>query len=477
MTQTHPINPGDGGLDWVSFSHYGKILHAAGRMQTLIARKTKIKLTRPATAQPTPKPRTRSRGPGGRAQTTTLPQLLHQLCRMTSSPGSKPSLQWHAMWRYRRQDYQSLWLAQQPSKTAPGLLVSIPPSRMDETINPHDESKTQLQAIVETAVDGIITINERGLIETFNPAAEKLFGYRAAAVLGKPVSMLMPEPFKSEHAHYVNRYLETGEKRIIGIGREVVGRRRNGSTFPMFLSVGEQRGNGSRKFTGIVRDITDRKRTESQVLLVSERVQQRLGHDLHDGLGQVLTGAALLAKALETRCGGRNPDMRDELNHLVGIIGEAGRQVRKLSRGLQPLEQVSDYISAIESLRAQLSAAGTQHLEVHADHLPPEARLIHANNLFRIAQEATSNALRHSGARRISIDSTTSGRSVRLVIEDDGRGFTRSGQRGLGLHIMDYRARLMGGQLTVHSQAGQGTRVVCHVDCGIITGEFGESKT
>ena len=166
--------------------------------------------------------------------------------------------------------------------------------------------------------------------------------------------------------------------------------------------------------------------------------------------------------------------MRSELNHLVGIIGEAGRQVRKLSRGLQPLEQVSIYGSAIESLRAQLSAAGTRHLEVHADDLPPEARLIHANNLFRIAQEATSNALRHSGARRISIHSTTTGRSVRLVIEDDGRGFTRSGQRGLGLHIMDYRARLMGGQLVVNSKPEQGTRIVCNVDCGITTGEIGE---
>ena len=471
MNQNHPVATGESELDWVSFSRDGKILHPAGFMQTLIARNTKIKLT----AQPTPDPRTRSRTQNGAPQTTTLSQLIRRLCRITSGSGTKPSMQWHATWRYRRQDFQAFWLAQQPSRTAPGLLVSIAPARIHEIIDLHDESKTQLQAIVETAVDGIITINERGLIETFNPAAEKLFGYRAAAVLGKPVSMLMPEPFRSEHAHYVNRYLETGEKRIIGIGREVVGRRRNGSTFPMFLSVGEQRGNGSRKFTGIVRDITDRKRTESQVLLVSERVQQRLGHDLHDGLGQVLTGAALLAKALETRCGGRNPDMRSELNHLVGIIGEAGRQVRKLSRGLQPLEQVSIYGSAIESLRAQLSAAGTRHLEVNADDLPPEARLIHANNLFRIAQEATSNALRHSGARRISIHSTTTGRSVRLVIEDDGRGFTRSGQRGLGLHIMDYRARLMGGQLVVNSKPEQGTRIVCNVDCGITTGEIGES--
>ncbi|MGC8559980.1 MAG: PAS domain S-box protein, partial [Phycisphaerae bacterium] len=173
-------------------------------------------------------------------------------------------MEWHATWPHRKQALQALWLAQQPSRTGPGLLVSLWQTRIEEIINRQDGSKTQLQAIVETAVDGIITINDRGLIETFNPAAEKFFGYRAKAILGKPVSMLMPEPYRSEHAHYVNHYLKTGEKRIIGIGREVVGRRKDGSTFPMFLSVGEQRGNGGKKFTGIVRDITDRKRTESQ---------------------------------------------------------------------------------------------------------------------------------------------------------------------------------------------------------------------
>lgn len=462
-------------LHCVIFTPATNILHATDLMQTLIARKIKIKLAAFAAAQVGGKTGPRSRPQRSKTEIITLPQLIRRLCNKTSARGAKPSMQWHATWTCRKQTFRAIWLAQQPSPTTPGLLVSITQKRIDEMINLADESKSQLQAIIETAVDGIITINENGLIETFNPAAEKLFGYRASAILGKPVSMLMPEPYRSEHAHYVNRYLETGEKRIIGIGREVVGRRKNGSTFPMFLSVGEQRGNGSRRFTGIVRDITDRKRTESQVLLVSERVQQRLGHDLHDGLGQVLTGAALLAKALETRCSGRNPEIRSELNHLVGIIGEAGRQVRKLSRGLQPLEQVSDYGSAIESLRAQLGAAGTRNLEVYADDLPREARLIHANNLFRIAQEATSNALRHSEARCISIRSTTSGRSVRLIIEDDGRGFTRSGQRGLGLHIMDYRARLMGGKLAVHSKPDHGTRIECNVDCSIITGEIGES--
>jgi two-component system, LuxR family, sensor kinase FixL len=96
-----------------------------------------------------------------------------------------------------------------------------------------------LRAVLETAVDAIITIDADGRIGSFNPAAERLFGYFAAEVIGRNVSCLMPEPFASEHDHYLQRYLATAERRVIGIGREVVGRRQDGSTFPMHLSVGE----------------------------------------------------------------------------------------------------------------------------------------------------------------------------------------------------------------------------------------------
>src|SRR5512132_288900 len=113
--------------------------------------------------------------------------------------------------------------------------------------------------------DGIITIDEQGLIEAFNPAAERLFGYRAAEVLGRNVGTLMPEPYQSEHDRYLKTYLTTGRASIIGIGREVRGLRKDGSTFPMELAVGESRSGGRPLFAGIVRDISERKKSEEEL--------------------------------------------------------------------------------------------------------------------------------------------------------------------------------------------------------------------
>ena len=118
----------------------------------------------------------------------------------------------------------------------------------------------QTQGILTSSVDGIITIDAKGTIASVNPAAERLFGYEAASMVGNNVSMLMPEPYRGEHDSYIQNYLLTGKARIIGIGREVIGRRRDGSTFPMELAVSEFAVDGQRMFTGIVRDISERVR-------------------------------------------------------------------------------------------------------------------------------------------------------------------------------------------------------------------------
>src|SRR5258706_600140 len=124
------------------------------------------------------------------------------------------------------------------------------------------ESAGRMQALIETAVDGAILIDARGVVLMFNPACEKLFGYSAEEDIGKNVKMLMPEPYRHEHDRYIANYLDTRKPKIIGIGREVVGLRADGSTFPMDLSVGEAKQEGGAVFVGIIRDITERKSAE-----------------------------------------------------------------------------------------------------------------------------------------------------------------------------------------------------------------------
>ena len=133
------------------------------------------------------------------------------------------------------------------------------------------ESQARAAAIVDAAADGIVTIDERGRVETFNRAAEAIFGYRADEVVGRNVKVLMPDPYRSEHDGYLAAYLATGEARIIGIGREVVGQRKDGSTFPMDLAVGESRVSGRRIFAGIIRDIAARKWVEEALRVSEER--------------------------------------------------------------------------------------------------------------------------------------------------------------------------------------------------------------
>src|SRR6266700_3307070 len=130
--------------------------------------------------------------------------------------------------------------------------------------NPATETHL-LRAVVDTAVDGVILIDADGSVLMFNPACEKLFGYSAAEVMGQNVKMLMPARYSTEHDRYPDNYGRTGVKKVIGIGREVVGRRKDGTTFPMDLSVGEAKENGQSIFVGIIHDLTERTRADQAV--------------------------------------------------------------------------------------------------------------------------------------------------------------------------------------------------------------------
>jgi PAS domain S-box-containing protein len=219
-------------------------------------------------------------------------------------------------------------------------------------------SEARLRAILDTAVDAFITIDERGLIESFNPAAERLFGYAAAEVIGHNVRLLMPPPYAEEHDGYLRRYLATGERRIIGIGREVVARRKDGTVFPVELAVGEAVAGGRRVFTGVIRDLTERKRADAALHETNRRLEQALADLQAKGdevrtVSQQLWQAAKLATVGELAAG-----IAHELNNPLATVS---LRVEALLAALppdhphrRPLEVVEGEVERMANLVANL---------------------------------------------------------------------------------------------------------------------------
>jgi PAS domain S-box-containing protein len=325
-------------------------------------------------------------------------------------------------------------------------------------------SEARLRAVVETAGEAIITIDERGIVESVNPATEKLFGYRAEELIGHNIQILMPPPYREEHDRYLARYLQTGEKRIIGIGREVQGQRQDGSIFPLDLAVSEFRVQGRRLFMGAIRDISARKQLEREVLEVATLEQRRIGQALHDSTGQELSALALLAQTLLESLEKQAPPMTPLAVRIGEGLQRVLSQVRAYSRGLIPVEVDT------RGLRVALTGLASRTSELHGLHCHfdcPDAVEVADNqtatHLYHIAQEAVTNALRHAQARQISISLDRDGPLLVLRVQDDGIGLpAESGDsKGMGLKIMAYRAGLIQARLNVERGETAGTIVTC----------------
>ena len=305
-----------------------------------------------------------------------------------------------------------------------------------------------------------------GHIESFNEAAEDIFGYDAAEVIGENVKMLMPPPYRDEHDEYLRHYHETGHKGIIGIGREVWGRRKDGSTFPMDLAVSEVALGDRILFTGIVRDISERRRLEKEILEISEEERRRIGQDLHDGLGQMLTGIGLLSQDLARQLDEEGHERAADMAEITDHVKEADQYARDLSHGLIPVDVEANGLT--EALR-RLSQNAVRMFDVECSFREVDTVLVHNNtvatHLYRIAQEAVSNAVRHGEADDIKILLASGDEQIRLQVRDEGIGFDpdASDGSGMGVHIMEYRARIIGGTLEIKSNLGAGTVVTCTI--------------
>ena len=268
-----------------------------------------------------------------------------------------------------------------------------------EAINDREE---RLGAILNTVLDAIITIDRRGMITGVNPATERMFGYSDAEMIGKDVSMLMPAPYRGEHESYLANFQRTGKARIVGSGREIHARRKDGSVFPIELAVSEIK--DMQLYTGVIRDITERKRLEAEVLGIADEERLRVAADLHDGICQELVGVQYLASLLRRDLEGANHPLASQARRIEDAIVNAADHTRQVARGMNPV--VADGSGLMHALRLlAATTAGSRRIRCPFECPAPVSieNPAAANELYRIAQEAIHNALQHGHAKRIAV--------------------------------------------------------------------------
>lgn len=340
-------------------------------------------------------------------------------------------------------------------------------------------SATHTQTILDNALDGIITIDARGTVASFNRAAEHIFGYEGSEVIGRNIKMLMPEPYHSQHDGYLHNYRTTGIARIIGIGREVMGRRKDGSTFPMDLAVSEVQHLGNSLFIGMVRDITERKRMEQ---MKSEFVST-VSHELRTPLTSIAGALGLLK-------GGAMGELPGPATQLLEIALDNSQRLTYLINDLLDMEKIAAGKLHFDMQTQALMPLVMQSLETnkaYADQYGVGFQLVEAEEglmvcvdsqrLIQVLSNFLSNAAKFSPeGSKAEVSVRTMGDVVRVSVKDRGQGIPsgfhgrifqkfsqadasdtrQKGGTGLGLAISRELAERMGGHVDFNSVEGEG---------------------
>ena len=352
--------------------------------------------------------------------------------------------------------------------------------------------EAHLQSILDTVPEAMIVIDERGMIQSFSSAAERLFGCTAAEAIGQNVKTLMPAPYRENHDGYLHRYLSTGERRIIGIGRVVVGQRKDGSTFPMELAVGEMKSGNQRYFTGFIRDLTERQETDARLQeLQSELVHisrltamgemaSTLAHELNQPLSAISNYLRGTRRLLDVATDEKAAAMGDALDKAADQAMRAGQIIRRLrdfvARG-ESERRVESITKLVEEASA-LALVGVKDLGIRVQfQFKPEVDLVLADrvqvqqvllNLIRNAMDAMES----SPTRDLIIGiAPADGGQVKISVTDSGSGIspdiaeqlfqpfvtTKRQGMGVGLSISRTIVEAHNGRIWVEANPAGGT--------------------
>jgi len=360
-----------------------------------------------------------------------------------------------------RTEYESRWVSRDGKKRIMAWSAAVLPgtkqtptyiiaSGIDVTEQRRADAK--FRGLLEAAPDEVVVVNHSGKIVLVNAEVEKLFGYRRQEILGEEIVKLVPD--------FIFEPLE----RPMDAGVELYGLHKDGHEFPVEISLGPLETEEGVLISSAIRDISERKRLEKTILEISQTERHRIGQDLHDGLGQHLTGVAFMGKVLTDRLAESSPADAAEAAKIVKLVNESIKMTRELARGLLPVVSESQgLMSALEHYTREVSELFhiVCRFECRDRVLVNDGAL--ADHLHRLAQEAVTNAMKHGRAKNITIKLAIVNGGGILTIHDDGCGFDvvpKSGS-GLGLRIMNYRAKMINGSLSVQSSLNHGTEVRC----------------
>lgn len=321
--------------------------------------------------------------------------------------------------------------------------------------------------MIDSMLEGVAVIDQNGVIEISNPAFDALFGYLRGELIGQEMSQLAGWPFqqRDQRDRWQVAAAEAADSPDNSIALEFDGRRRNGQHFAAAGVLSGFDVAGRNRSLVVLQDVSERKQLERAILQAVNREQYRIGNDLHDGLGQELTGIALMLRGLAGRLTGEYPPILPEIEGITRLVNSAIESTRALARGLSPVNlERGGLQDALESLA--MHATELYGVPTVFTHRLPGNRALNpelANHLYRIAQEAVRNAVRHGQAQAIRLHLSAVRAKVRLAITDDGIGLPAEAMdaTGMGLKIMRYRARILGGEVSFEAAEPKGTRIVC----------------
>lgn len=342
-----------------------------------------------------------------------------------------------------------------------GAVVNI--TEVTEQRAQRDTLRTQAR-ILETMREGVVLVDAASMtIRLTNPAFDNLFGYQPGELIGKSVEPLINLP-GTQRKRFERGIREYHRKGSAPDEFECI--RKNGSRFIASCVFSPLSMSGTEHWLAVINDVTERKRLERGIIEIANREQQRIGSDLHDGLGQELTGIALMLRGVVAQLSREKSAARLDVEDVIGLVSNAIESTRSLARGLSPVSaERGGLTAALRSLAARASERfGMRVTFRDCVDVPLRLNETNATHLYRIAQEALTNVMRHSLATEVSITLETIGNELHLRIEDNGCGFAphvTEGGTGLGLKLMRYRAQMVGGDLSLESSPSGGASVRC----------------